>query len=577
MVDVYARRAATQGYRFGADTPWQREMEVAFPYQETPDQLAAIADVKADMQSARPMDRLICGDVGFGKTEVAARAIFKCVSDGKQAAVLVPTTLLASQHYYNLKDRFEKFPFKVEMLSRFRNTSQQKKILKGLEEGTIDFVIGTHRLLSKDVKFRDLGLLVVDEEQRFGVKHKERIKQIRENVDVLTLSATPIPRTLHMSLSGIKDMSTIEEPPEDRYPVQTYVMEQDDFMIRDAVEKELSRGGQVYVLYNRVASIDQVASDIERLVPEASVVTGHGKMSEKQLENVILDFTNGEYNVLVSTTIIESGMDIPNVNTMIVLDADRFGLAQLYQLRGRVGRSGRMAYAYLMYKKDKNLTEIAEKRLRAIKEFTEFGSGFKIAMKDLEFRGAGNLLGTEQSGHMLNVGYELYCKMLEEAVNRLKGRETIPQAEETAFSLPVSAVIPERYITNEVLRLQMYKKIAMVASDEDEAEMIDELIDRFGDIPRDTMNLIKISKIRSMAGMLGVREILQQGYKIIFRLWENVKPDASVMAALVSEYGERLMINGGREPYIRLTINRDEPVAAIEGFLKTAVSEKKIN
>ena len=348
-------------------------------------------------------------------------------------------------------------------------------------------------------------------------------------------------------------------------------------MIRDAVEKELSRGGQVYVLYNRVASIDQVASDIERLVPEASVVTGHGKMSEKQLENVILDFTNGEYNVLVSTTIIESGMDIPNVNTMIVLDADRFGLAQLYQLRGRVGRSGRMAYAYLMYKKDKNLTEIAEKRLRAIKEFTEFGSGFKIAMKDLEFRGAGNLLGTEQSGHMLNVGYELYCKMLEEAVNRLKGRETIPQTEETAFSLPVSAVIPERYITNEVLRLQMYKKIAMVASDEDEAEMIDELIDRFGDIPRDTMNLIKISKIRSMAGMLGVREILQQGYKIIFRLWENVKPDASVMAALVSEYGERLMINGGREPYIRLTINRDEPVAAIEGFLKTAVSEKKIN
>lgn len=577
LIRVSAARLSEKGHAFSKDTEWQREFEDSFPYAETDDQLRCIEEIKNDMESEVPMDRLLCGDVGFGKTEVAARAIFKCVADGKQAAVLVPTTLLASQHYYNLKDRFEKFPFKVEMLSRFRNASQQKKILKGLEEGTIDFVIGTHRLLSKDVKFRDLGLLVVDEEQRFGVKHKERIKQIRENVDVLTLSATPIPRTLHMSLSGIKDMSTIEEPPEDRYPVQTYVMEQDDFMIRDAVEKELSRGGQVYVLYNRVASIDQVASDIERLVPEASVVTGHGKMSEKQLENVILDFTNGEYNVLVSTTIIESGMDIPNVNTMIVLDADRFGLAQLYQLRGRVGRSGRMAYAYLMYKKDKNLTEIAEKRLRAIKEFTEFGSGFKIAMKDLEFRGAGNLLGTEQSGHMLNVGYELYCKMLEEAVNRLKGRETIPQAEETAFSLPVSAVIPERYITNEVLRLQMYKKIAMVASDEDEAEMIDELIDRFGDIPRDTMNLIKISKIRSMAGMLGVREILQRGYKIIFRLWENVKPDASVMAALVSEYGERLMINGGREPYIRLTINRDEPVAAIEGFLKTAVSEKKIN
>ena len=523
------------------------------------------------------MDRLLCGDVGFGKTEVAARALFKCVADGKQAAVLVPTTLLANQHYYTLKDRFEKFPFKVEMLSRFRSAAQQKQILEGLEKGSVDLLIGTHRLLSSDVRFKDLGLLVIDEEQRFGVRHKEKIKQLKSNVDVLTLSATPIPRTLHMSLSGIKDMSVIEEPPEDRYPVQTYVMEQDNFVIRDAIEKELARGGQVYVLYNRVESINRVASDIEALVPEASVIAGHGRMRESQLENVIMSFAEGEYNVLVATTIIESGTDIPNVNTMIVLDADRFGLAQLHQLRGRVGRSGRMAYAYLMYTKDKNLNEIAEKRLRAIKEFTEFGSGFKIAMKDLELRGAGNLLGTEQSGHMLNVGYELYCKMLEEAVDTAKGREMLPQAEETAFNLPIPAVISERYIENEVLRLQMYKKIAMIENDEDEAEIIDELLDRFGDIPRDTMNLVKISKIRAMAGQLGVREINQQGYKIIFRLWENVKLSADMMAALVAKYGEKMMINGGKDPFIRLTVNKEPPLNAVEVFLQTAVSERKLS
>lgn len=438
-------------------------------------------------------------------------------------------------------------------------------------------VIGTHRLLSEDVKFKDLGLLVIDEEQRFGVKHKERLKQLKTNVDVLTLSATPIPRTLHMSLSGVKDMSVIEEPPEDRYPVQTYVMEQDDFVIREAIEKELARGGQVYVLYNRVESINRVASDIEALVPDAEVVVGHGKMREKQLENIIIDFSEGEYNVLVATTIIESGIDIPNVNTMIVLDADRFGLAQLHQLRGRVGRSGRMAYAYLMYTKDRNLSEIAEKRLRAIREFTEFGSGFRIAMKDLELRGAGNILGTEQSGHMLSIGYELYCKMLEEAVDAAKGKETLPQAEETAFSLAIPAVIPKRYIENEVLRLQMYKKIAMIESDEEEAEIVDELLDRFGDIPKDTMNLVKISKIRAMAGRLGVKEITQQGYKIIFGLWENVKLTEPVMAALVAKYGAKMMINGGREPFIRLTINKEEPVKAIEQFLQTAVNEQKPN
>ena len=577
LIRVSAARMHEKGYAFSEDTVWQGEFEDSFPYTETEDQLRCIQEIKQDMERDVPMDRLLCGDVGFGKTEVAARALFKCVADGKQAAVLVPTTLLANQHYYNLKDRFEKFPFKVEMLSRFRTATQQKAILEGVEKGSIDLLIGTHRLLSSDVKFKDLGLLVIDEEQRFGVKHKEKIKQLKENVDVLTLSATPIPRTLHMSLSGIKDMSTIEEPPEDRYPVQTYVMEMDDFVIREAIEKELARGGQVYVLHNRVESINRVASEIERLVPEASVAVGHGKMREHQLEDIIMDFSNQEYNVLVSTTIIESGMDIPNVNTMIVLDADHFGLAQLYQLRGRVGRSDRMAYAYLMYKKDKTLTEISEKRLRAIKEFTEFGSGFKIAMRDLELRGAGNLLGTEQSGHMLNIGYELYCKMLEEAVDKARGVEEIPEAEETAFNLPIPAILSDRYIENEMLRLQMYKKIAMITNDEDESEIIDELLDRFGDIPKATMNLIKISKIRAMAGKLGISEISQQGYKVIFKLLENVKLTERIMAGLISTYGGRMMINGGREPYIRLTIGKDDPLQAIEKFLQIAVGERKPN
>lgn len=577
LIRISAVRMQEKGFGFSEDTVWQREFEESFPHTETEDQLRCVAEIKADMERDVPMDRLLCGDVGFGKTEVAARALFKCVADGKQAAVLVPTTLLANQHYYTLKDRFEKFPFKVEMLSRFRTAAQQKRILEGIEKGSIDLIIATHRLLSSDIAFKDLGLLVIDEEQRFGVKHKEKLKQLKENVDVLTLSATPIPRTLHMSLSGIKDMSTIEEPPEDRYPVQTYVMEQDDFVIRDAIEKELARGGQVYVLYNRVESINRVASDIERLVPEASVVVGHGKMVSRKLEEIIMDFSEGEYNVFVSTTIIESGMDIPNVNTMIVMDADRFGLAQLYQLRGRVGRSDRMAYAYLMYKKDKSLSEIAEKRLRAIREFTEFGSGFRIAMKDLELRGAGNLLGTEQSGHMLSIGYELYCKMLEEAVDKVKGIEKLPQPEETAFNLSIPAIIPARYIENEALRLQMYKKIAMIETAEDEAEVVDELIDRFGDIPRDAMNLIKISKIRAMAGKMGVSEITRQGYKVIFSLWPETKLGAEMMAALVAEYGGKMAINGGKEPFIRLTMGKEDPLMVIEKFFETAVGEYKPN
>ena len=419
LIELYAKRQMENGHAFSEDTVWQREFEDGFPYTETDDQLKAIEEIKADMEKTESMDRLLCGDVGFGKTEVAARALFKCIADGKQAAVLVPTTLLANQHYYTLKDRFEHFPLKVEMLSRFRTDAQQKEILDELAKGGIDLIIGTHRLLSKDVKFKDLGLLVVDEEQRFGVGHKEAIKQMKKNVDVLTLSATPIPRTLNMSLTGIKDMSLIEEPPEERYPVQTYVLEQDDGIMREAILRELDRGGQVFVIYNRVRGISQVADKITRLVPEAKIAVGHGRMNEQALEDVMLSFVNGESNVLVATTIVENGIDIQNANTLIVLDADRFGLAQLYQLRGRVGRSNRMAYAYLMYQKDKVLTEVAEKRLKAIREFTEFGAGFKVAMRDLEIRGAGNLLGSEQSGHMMNIGYELYCKLVDDAVRAM--------------------------------------------------------------------------------------------------------------------------------------------------------------
>lgn len=554
-------RRNTAGFAFAEDTVWQKEFEESFPYTETDDQLRCIEEIKADMERPYPMDRLLCGDVGFGKTEVAARALFKCVIEGKQAAVLVPTTLLANQHYYTLKERFEKFPIRVEMLSRFRTAAQQNRIIKSLAKGDIDLVIGTHRLLSKDVKFRDLGLLVIDEEQRFGVRHKEKIKQLRENVDVLTLSATPIPRTLHMSLSGMKDMSAIEEPPEDRYPVQTYVMEEDEFLIREVIEKEIARGGQVYVLSNRVKNINSVASNIQKLVPHASIAVGHGQMKETELEDVIMDFAGGGYDVLVSTTIIESGMDIPNVNTMIILDADRFGLAQLYQLRGRVGRSGRMAYAYLMYRKDSVLSEIAEKRLKAIRDFTEFGSGFKIAMRDLELRGAGNLLGREQSGHMLEIGYELYCKLLDDALKReemeLNGETPADtaggEAEATAVNLPVPAIIPERYIDDEMLKLQMYKKVALIETAEDASDLTDEFIDRFGDIPVSTQNLIRIAVIRNQAKKLGVTEISQNEYKLKFTLKPDVRFGENTVPNLVAEYGERIRFNGGGNPFIRLT------------------------
>lgn len=574
LIELTAARQLEKGYAFGPDTPWQREFEDSFPYVETDDQLRCIAEIKADMEKPVAMERLLCGDVGFGKTEVAARALFKCVADGKQAAVLVPTTILANQHYYTLKDRFEKFPFKVDVLSRFKSDKEQEKTIEKLKNGQVDLVIGTHRLLSKDVSFKDLGLLVIDEEQRFGVKHKEAIKKLRKNVDVLTLSATPIPRTLHMSLTGIRDMSLIEEPPEDRLPVQTYVVEQEDDIIRDVIERELGRGGQVYVVFNRVQGIDMVASKISSLVPEASVATGHGQMHEVQLEKVMLGFIEGKTNVLVATTIIESGLDISNVNTIIVLDADRFGLSQLHQLRGRVGRSDKMAYAYLMYQPGKVLNEVAEKRLRAIREFTEFGSGFKVAMRDLEIRGAGNILGTAQHGHMMNIGYELYCKFVADAVKALQGEIVNDNKEETLVEIPVGAYIPDRYIEDETLKLHMYKKIAEVETEENEEDVIEELIDRFGDVPKQVMNLIRISRIRKLAADEFVSKVCVENGRLVFYFGEKNRLRGPVLAALSEKYGMRIFFHGGVKPFMRLTAEKSRWLDEALELLMT-LSEKK--
>lgn len=556
LLELSAARQIEKGYAFSEDTVWQKEFEDSFPYQETSDQLRAISEIKSDMERPIAMDRLLCGDVGYGKTEVAARALFKCVAEGKQAAVLVPTTILANQHYMTLKDRFEKFPFKVEMLCRFRSDRQQDEIVTQIEKGTVDLVIGTHRMLSKDVQFKNLGLLVIDEEQRFGVQHKEAIKQLRKNVDVLTMSATPIPRTLHMSLVGIKDMSLIEEPPEERYPVQTYVLEQEDELIRTAIERELARDGQVYVIFNRVLGINKVAAQIKRLVAHAKVEVAHGQMNEHELEDIMIRFINNESNVLVATTIVESGIDIPNANTIIMLDADRLGLAQLYQLRGRVGRSTRLSYAYLMFQKNKVLSEVAEKRLRAIKEFTEFGAGFKVAMRDLEIRGAGNLLGMEQHGHMMMIGYELYCKLVDDAVRALGGEIVNPDREEASIELQVTAYIPDRYIADEVLKLQMYKKIAAVDSVDGEEEIIDELIDRFGEIPKETVNLIKVSRIRSMAEALCITRIHEDGNKIIFDFAPENPLKAQAYARLSGSFGIRIFIHGGVKPMVRYTMEK---------------------
>ena len=547
LVKLYAEREAAGGYAFSKDTIWQTEFEEAFPYTETDDQLRATEEIKEDMQRALPMDRLLCGDVGYGKTEVAARAIFKCLSEGKQAAILAPTTLLVNQHYHNFVERFEGFPFEIAELSRFKSAAKQAEAVRGLKDGSVDLVIGTHRLLSQDVQFKDLGLLVIDEEQRFGVQHKEQIKKLRNNIDVLTLSATPIPRTLNMSLTGVKDISTIEEPPGDRYPVQTFVTPYEEEMVKNIIEKELNRGGQAYVVNNRVTGIKTIAEKIQELVPEAKVAIGHGRMSETTLENTMMDFISGDTNVLVATTIIENGIDIPNANTMIILNADKLGLAQLYQLRGRVGRSNRLAYAYLMYQPQKVLTEIATKRLTSIREFTEFGAGFKLAMRDLELRGAGNMLGEAQSGHIEGIGYELYCKEIERAVRLLKGEVQTDSRIELSFDMNVKAVIPSTYINDETLKLQAYKKIANINCKADALDIIDELADRYGDLPRETENLIMVSEIRAICEKLGIDRISEQGSKIFIKFAENNIINAYMLIMTQGEFEDSLTILDGMQ------------------------------
>ncbi len=555
LIKLYATRQAAVGHSFSPDTVWQRQFEELFPYDETDDQLKCIDEIKKDMESPRLMDRLLCGDVGYGKTEVAIRAVFKAVMDGKQVAYLVPTTILAQQQYENFKKRMIDFPVTVDVMSRFRTAAEQKKIVKSVNTGNIDILVGTHRLLQKDIEFKDLGLLVVDEEQRFGVTHKEKLKALKPNVDVLTLTATPIPRTLHMSLVGIRDISVLEDPPEERYPVQTYVMEHNPELIRDGIVRELARNGQVFYLYNRVRGIELKAEELKRLVPEARIAAAHGQMNEKELEDVMYSFLNGEYDVLVCTTIIESGLDIPNVNTIVVEDSDRMGLSQLYQIRGRVGRSNRLAYAYITYKKDKSLSEVAEKRLQAIKEFTEFGSGFRIAMRDLEIRGAGNLLGPEQHGHMETVGYEMYCKLLEEAVNELSGNDVKTNDEEMSIDLNVNAYIDDDYISSEELKIDMYKKIATIQNENDVIDIKDELIDRYGDIPEEVESLMDIAYIKTLSRQCGFTAISQKDEIIIFNLSKNSPALPVYLGKLMDKYPRRIMLNASSNPYITFRQN----------------------
>ena len=548
LVKLYATRQQSEGFVYGPDTVWQKEFEEMFPFEETEDQLQAIEDTKHDMESTKIMDRLVCGDVGYGKTEIAIRAAFKAVQEGKQVVFLVPTTILSQQHYNTFVQRLKDFPVRIDLLCRFRTSYQQKKTVEDLKKGLVDIVIGTHRVLSKDVEFKDLGLLIIDEEQRFGVTHTEKIKKLRENIDVLTLTATPIPRTLHMSLIGIRDMSVLEEAPQDRMPIQTYVMEYNDEMVREAIERELFREGQVYYVYNRVSDIADVAGKIQQLVPEANVSFAHGQMRERELEDIMYDFINGDIDVLVSTTIIETGLDIPNANTMIIQDADRFGLSQLYQLRGRVGRSNRMAYAFLLYRRDKLLKEVAEKRLSAIREFTDLGSGIKIAMRDLEIRGAGNLLGEAQSGHMEAVGYDLYCKMLNEAVLRLKGGE-VEESFNTSIDLNIDAYIPESYIRNEYQKLDIYKRIAAIENEEELDDMTEELIDRFGDIPKKVQQLLHIAALKALAHSAYVTAVEQKGDSIRFTMYERAKIDPQKIPALLAAYRNSLVFRTEEPPY----------------------------
>ena len=556
LIQLYAERQRLPGYAFSSDSPWQKEFEDQFEYTETDDQLRCIAEIKRDMEKAAPMDRLLCGDVGYGKTEVAFRAIMKCVLDGKQAAILAPTTVLARQHYLTAKRRFAKFPVEIDVVSRFRTAGQMRATLQKLQAGKIDLLIGTHRLFQKDVKFKDLGLLVVDEEQRFGVAHKEKLKELSKQVDVLTLSATPIPRTLNMALSGIRDMSTLEEPPQDRLPVQTYVLEHDWGVLADAMKRELERGGQVYYLHNRVETIERTAARIQALLPEARIGVGHGKMTQEELSDVMSHMTDGDLDILVCTTIIETGIDIPNANTLIIEDADHLGLAQLHQIRGRVGRSARRASAYMTYRRGKVLTEVAAKRLGAIREFAEFGSGFKIAMRDLEIRGAGNVLGPEQSGFLLSVGYDMYLKLLEEAVLEERGEKPELRAE-CAADLTVAASIPDRYVPSPEQRMDLYRRIARIRSEEEADDLVDELVDRYGDPPRPVNNLISVALLRAAAAKCGVTEIAQRGERLNFTLRD---PDLARVSAIAGRpaYRGRLLFSAGDKPYLSLKVKKGE-------------------
>ena len=570
LIQLYAERKRRMGYAFAADTPWQAEFEENFPYAETDDQLRCIDEIKGDMESPQPMDRLLCGDVGFGKTEVALRAAMKAILDGKQVAILVPTTVLAQQHYTTAVSRFRGFPVHIGVLSRFSTPAQQRKTLSDLRSGMLDLIVGTHKLLQKDVVFKDLGLLIVDEEQRFGVSHKEKLKELSRGVDVLTLSATPIPRTLNMALSGLRDMSTIEEPPHDRYPVQTFVLEYAEPVLIDAMRRELERGGQVYYLHNRVETIAQCAARIKKALPDASIAVAHGKMSEEELSDVMQRMDDGEVQILVCTTIIETGIDIPNVNTLIIEDADKLGLAQLHQIRGRVGRSSRHAYAYLTFRRGKVLTEVAEKRLNAIRDYAEFGSGFKIAMRDLEIRGAGNLLGSAQSGHMLSVGYDMYLKLLEEAVLEERGEKPAEEVACTA-DLDITANIDKQYVPSGEQRMDLYRRMAAIRSQEDADELLDEIVDRYGDPPKGVMNLIAIALLRARAAACGICDITQKGRTLCFT-YAQFSLEAVAAVCSAPEYKKRVFLSPNAEkPTLTLKLTAGEdPLRAAQQLLNAS-------
>lgn len=570
LIELYAKRQKIKGFSFSPDTPWQKQFEDSFPYTETDDQLRCIQDVKKDMEKPQPMDRLLCGDVGYGKTEVAIRAAFKAVMDQKQVAYLVPTTILANQQYEEFKTRMQEFAINVELLNRFKTKKEQDEIIKKLKLGEVDVVVGTHRLLSEDVNFKDLGLLIIDEEHRFGVKDKEKIKKLRTNIDVLTMTATPIPRTLHMSIVGVRDMSVIYEPPHNRKPVQTYVLEYDQEVITEAITKEIERGGQVFYLFNQVEGIEKKANEISMLVPEAKVGFAHGKMSGRELEEIMESFINHEINVLVCTTILESGIDIPNANTIIVENADRLGLAQLYQIRGRVGRSDKQAYAYITYKRDKLLSEVADKRLKAIKEFTEFGSGFKIAMRDLEIRGAGSMLGEMQHGHMEQVGYDTYCKLLDEVIKEMQGIEVVEE-QDVQIDLAVSSYIPDNFIENSSQKIEIYQNIALCRTEEELQNVIDEVIDRYGRLPKELENLIDIARIKQLARKANILKIAQRENGIVFYfVKEKIKPE--MVNTLITKYPMLVKFSNAVEPYVTLRIKENENIIEkAKEFLNTVI------